>query len=48
VQLEDLGIIPNYYDRGGCAVDIRAAEVPKDYEIKALKADREFNGAEYV
>ena len=39
---------PNYYDRGGCAVDIRAAEVPKDYEIKALKADREFNGAEYV
>ena len=30
------------------AADIRATEVPKDYEVKARKADREFSGVEYV
>jgi len=30
-----IGMTPNYTDRGGCAVDIRAAEVPKDHETKA-------------
>jgi len=33
---------PRYYDKArGCAADIRAAEVPLDYEAKARKADRE-------
>jgi len=32
----------------GHAGDIRAAEVPTDYEVKARKADREFSGAEYA
>ena len=42
---------PRYYGGSvarGHAADIRAAEVPKDFEVKARKADREFNGVEYV
>jgi len=42
---------PMYYGGSvapGHAADIRAVEVPMDYEVKARKADREFNGVEYV
>ena len=42
---------PKYYCGSvarGHAADIRAAEVPTDYEVKARKADREFSGVEYV
>ena len=44
-------MIPKYYGSSiarGHASDIRAAEVPKDYEVKVRKTDREFNGVEYV
>jgi len=32
----------------GHAADIWATEVPINYEVKVRKADREFNGVEYV
>jgi len=40
---------PRYYGGSvarGHAADIRAAEVPKDFEVKARKADRELGGVE--
>jgi len=44
-----IGMTSRYYDGArGCAADIWAAEVPMDYEAKARKADRKFNGSEYV
>jgi len=49
--LEDDRHDPKYYGSSvarGHAADIRAAEVPTDCEVKARKADREFNGVEYV
>jgi len=36
------------YDRRGCAADIQAADVSKDYEAKDRKTDREFSGVEFV
>jgi len=47
-----IGMAPKYYGGSaaqGHAADIRAAEVPTDYEVKTLKVDRdEFSGVEYV
>ena len=46
-----IGMTPKYYGSSvarGHAANIRAAEVPTDCEVKARKADREFNGVEYV
>ena len=38
-------MIPKPYNGAhGCAADIQAAEVTMDYDDKARKADREFNG----